>query len=275
MNGAGVKTVKEAGKIAKLESLLVSTPVEGTTGIAHTRWATHGPPNQKNAHPHMSQDGTHRGGAQRDHRERHRPQADARGAWLRLHIGHRHRGARPPHRGVLRRQPRRRGARGALAGGGDVRHRRDLLGRRRSKIVAARKGSPLVIGVGDKRELRRLRRLGDPRAHAPGRLPRRRRDGRDRRRRLSRHRHRTPSTIHKKVAQIDWDLAQIEKGGYAHFMLKEIFEQPKTVENTMRGRLLDDEGDVEARRSQPERRRAPLDRPHRHHRLRHVAGTRR
>ena len=58
MNGAGVKTVKEAGKIAKLESLLVASPVEGTTGIAHTRWATHGPPNQKNAHPHMSQDGS-------------------------------------------------------------------------------------------------------------------------------------------------------------------------------------------------------------------------
>ncbi|MFP5356426.1 MAG: glutamine--fructose-6-phosphate aminotransferase, partial [Gemmatimonadota bacterium] len=58
MNGAGVKTVKEAGKIAKLESLLGAAPVEGTTGIAHTRWATHGPPNQVNAHPHVSKDGT-------------------------------------------------------------------------------------------------------------------------------------------------------------------------------------------------------------------------
>ncbi|HEU4798632.1 MAG TPA: glutamine--fructose-6-phosphate aminotransferase, partial [bacterium] len=57
MNGAGVETVKEAGKIARLESLLGARPVVGTTGIAHTRWATHGPPNQVNAHPHMSQDG--------------------------------------------------------------------------------------------------------------------------------------------------------------------------------------------------------------------------
>ena len=57
MNGAGVETVKESGKIAKLEALLSSTPVHGTTGIAHTRWATHGPPNQKNAHPHLSGDG--------------------------------------------------------------------------------------------------------------------------------------------------------------------------------------------------------------------------
>jgi glucosamine--fructose-6-phosphate aminotransferase (isomerizing) len=48
--------------------------------------------------------------------------------------------------------------------------------------------------------------------------------------------------IQKKVSRIDWDLAQIERGGFAHFMLKEIFEQPQTVENTMRGRLLTDDG---------------------------------
>ena len=58
MNGAGVETVKEAGKISRLEAMLASKPVHGTTGIAHTRWATHGPPNQVNAHPHVSEDGT-------------------------------------------------------------------------------------------------------------------------------------------------------------------------------------------------------------------------
>jgi glutamine---fructose-6-phosphate transaminase (isomerizing) len=50
--------------------------------------------------------------------------------------------------------------------------------------------------------------------------------------------------LQKPVTKIDWDLEQIEKGGFAHFMLKEIFEQPQTIENTMRGRLLLEEGDA-------------------------------
>ena len=48
---------KEAGKIAELEKLILAEPVEGVYGIAHTRWATHGPPNQRNAHPHVSEAG--------------------------------------------------------------------------------------------------------------------------------------------------------------------------------------------------------------------------
>src|SRR5688572_10375669 len=58
LNGQGLKTRRAAGKIAKLEAALAKDPVEGALGIAHTRWATHGPPNEKNAHPHLSQDGT-------------------------------------------------------------------------------------------------------------------------------------------------------------------------------------------------------------------------
>ncbi|MGQ0646662.1 MAG: glutamine--fructose-6-phosphate transaminase (isomerizing) [Gemmatimonadaceae bacterium] len=240
MNGAGVETVKEAGKIARLEALLGSSPVHGTTGIAHTRWATHGPPNQVNAHPHVSQDGTiavvHNGII--ENATVLKQMLEARGyvftsdtdTEVLAHL------IQECFDGVLEDAViealwQVEGTYGIAVLSSVDSH----------KIVAARKGSPLLVGLGENEyfvasdvsailaHTRQVVYLDD------GEMAVVDRDG-------YRIIDLNAEEVQKKVARIDWDLAQIERGGFAHFMLKEIFEQPKTVENTMRGRLLPDEG---------------------------------
>lgn len=116
-----------------------------------------------------------------------------------------------------------------------------LSSRDAGKIVAARKGSPLLIGVGHGENFL----ASDPSAVlAHTRQVVYLDDGdvavieHDAYRVIDAH----AATISRKVDRIHWDLAEIERGGYDHFMLKEIFEQPVSVENTMRGRLILDDG---------------------------------
>jgi glucosamine--fructose-6-phosphate aminotransferase (isomerizing) len=240
MNGAGVETVKEAGKIARLESLLGANPVTGTTGIAHTRWATHGPPNQKNAHPHVSQDGTiavvHNGIIENATVLKKMLQArgyvftsDTDTEVLAHLIQECFDGTLED--AVIEALWQVEGTYGIAVISSVDSH----------KIVAARKGSPLLVGLGEDEyfvasdvsailaHTRQVVYLDDGEMAV-----------------LDRNGYRiidlTATEVHKKISKIDWDLAQIERGGFAHFMLKEIFEQPQTIENTMRGRLLDDEG---------------------------------
>ncbi len=239
-NGQGLVVVKQAGKLNMLEKQLLEYSPKGTCGIGHTRWATHGPPTATNAHPHVDQSGKialiHNGiienaGAikkvlqQRGHTFKSETDTEV----LAHLVGECYHGSLEEAVAEALRQVD--GAYGIAVISSDE---PDVL-------VAARKGSPLLIGVGDGEwfvasdasailsHTRSVVYLDDGEMVVLTRKGYRVRDL-------------MATLIEKPVNQIEWDLATIERGGYDHFMLKEIFEQADTVRNTMRGHLLEEEG---------------------------------
>ena len=240
LNGHGVETRKAAGKISRLEAALASAPISGNLGIAHTRWATHGAPNECNAHPHIDCKNNiavvHNGIIENSTTlkqqlvERgHKFVSETDTEVLAHLIEEAFDGSLED--AVIEALWQVEGTYGiAVVSGEDP-----------DKIVAARKGSPLLIGLGDGEyyiasdasailaQTREVVYLDD------GDLAVLTRDGY----RVIDLRARE---LNRSVHRIEWDLHQIERGGFDHFMLKEIFEQPATIENCMRGRLLDEEG---------------------------------
>jgi glucosamine--fructose-6-phosphate aminotransferase (isomerizing) len=240
MNGKGVETRKAKGKIAMLEKAISSQPIHGKVGIAHTRWATHGPPNECNAHPHHDCTGkisvVHNGiienyGPLRAMLKKtgHTFVSDTDTEVLAHLIEAAFDGNLED--AVVDALALVEGTYGiAVLSADDP-----------EKIVAARKGSPLLIGIGEGENYvasdvaailahtRQVVYLDD------GEMAIVKRDG-------YQVCDLDQQTIKKRVNRIEWDLDQIEKGGFDHFMLKEIMEQPQTIENTMRGRLVTEEG---------------------------------
>ena len=240
MNGKGVETRRAAGKISRLESTIAADPPQGTMGIAHTRWATHGPPNETNAHPHVSQNGkiavVHNGII--ENATVLKAGLESRGYVFKSDtdtevLAHLIETAYAGNleAAVIEALRQVDGTYGIAVISSDE----------KDKIVAARKGSPLLIGIGEGEYYvasdasailaytRHVVYLDD------GDIAVVTRDG-------YKVLDLDSVTREKPVTRIEWDLAQIERGGYPHFMLKEIFEQPTTVENTMRGRLILEEG---------------------------------
>ncbi|MDF1501585.1 glutamine--fructose-6-phosphate transaminase (isomerizing) [Roseisolibacter sp. H3M3-2] len=240
MNGKGVETRKAAGKISRLEGVIGSNPVHGTLGIAHTRWATHGPPTERNAHPHVDEQHqvavVHNGIIEN---------ATALKALLEK-TGHTFTSETDTEvlvhliesaydgnleDAVMEALHLVEGTYGIAV----------MHGREPNKIVAARKGSPLLVGVGDGEYFVAsdvsaiLAHTRDVVYLEDGEMAVITRDG-------YRICDLDATPVDRQVSRIDWDLDQIERGGFSHFMLKEIFEQPRTLENTMRGRLILEEG---------------------------------
>jgi len=233
-----ILTEKTAGKISALESLLSRNGKfdrTGGVGIAHTRWATHGAPTTPNAHPHHdagSRIAVVHNGIIENFRYL-KEQLEEAGVTLTTDtdtevlaqlIGHYYEGdLEDAVRLALKRVE---GTYGVAV----------ICAEEPDKIVVARNGSPLVLGIGENENFvasdvaailhhtRHVIYLDDHEMAV-----------------VERDRFRTTSldnvSVDKVIEKIDWDLADIEKGGYPHFMLKEIFEQPETVCNAMRGRF--------------------------------------
>ena len=240
INGSGLKIIKAAGKLSVLEQELKGRMPTGTVGIAHTRWATHGAPTSTNAHPHTDQSGRialiHNGIIENSNAIR--KTLEARGHTFKSEtdtevlahlVGEFYQGNLEEALAAALRDVD--GAYGLALLSSDE---PDVL-------VAARKGSPLLVGVGENeffvasdaspllQHTRSVVYLDD------GEMVVLTREG-------YRVRNLETTRISKPVNQIEWDLAQVERNGFPHFMLKEIYEQPESLCNTIRGRLLDDEG---------------------------------
>jgi glucosamine--fructose-6-phosphate aminotransferase (isomerizing) len=240
----GLTVHKKAGKLANLVAELAHHSVSGTLGIGHTRWATHGLPNDRNAHPHATEDGRiviiHNGIIEN---YLHLKEAlQARGHTFRSDtdsevLAHLIEEKYAQHGGDLEEAVRAslrevRGAYGIVVT--HVDHR---------EIVAARTVSPLVMGVGEGEMFLA--------SDVPALLPYTRNmvflhdgdlvvlhdDGY----------HITTldgAAVARDVTHIDWDAEAAEKGGFDTYMLKEIHEQPQALTNTLMGRLHDETGEV-------------------------------
>src|SRR6267154_36654 len=240
LNGAGVETRKLAGRIAGLRELLTRKPLHGRCGIGHTRWATHGAPTERNAHPHTDCTGklalVHNGIIENADVLRKRLEEDghrfvtATDTETLVHLIEESPGATLEAR-LIASLDHVEGTYGiAVVSETDP-----------GKIVVARRGSPVLLGVGDGEFLV----ASDARAVlAHTRSVVYLNDGdvavvtRAGYRVLDSH----AQEQERAVDDIEWDLDAIALGGYPHFMLKEICEQAETVRSTLRGRLLAEEG---------------------------------
>jgi len=239
----GLRVVRRPGKLSVLANALAEEPIPGTIGIGHTRWATHGRPSQENAHPHTAGSVTvvHNGII-----ENHlalRSQMEALGRKFSSDTDTEvfaHLIDQAIAEGASSLPAAVRTAIGQVDGTYAI---VVLCERFPDTIVAARNASPLVVGVGNGESF--------VASDVPAILEHTRKivfleEGDMVEIRASGYQvsDRAGQAVTRPIETITWSAAQAEKDGYPHFMLKEIFEQPRAVADTLRGRLLPESGDA-------------------------------
>jgi len=249
----GSKTLdlrRAAGKLANLEEVLREHPLDGTFGIGHTRWATHGRPTEENAHPHRDCTGrivvVHNGIVE-NYLELKR-ELTAQGHKFVTEtdteiIAHLIEQVQKDAEAAGKPVPLEAAVRSAVKCLTGAFALGVLSAAEPDKIIAARLGPPVIIGVGEGESfvasdvpgiLHHTRNVyfladGDLAILTPAGVKLTDFDG---------------NTIERELTRIQWDPIQAEKGGYKHFMLKEIWEQPRAVTDTTLGRVSLDSGKV-------------------------------
>ena len=250
-NGAkGELQVRRAeGKLRNLEEVIRLKPLDGTYGIGHTRWATHGRPTEENAHPHRDCTGkivvVHNGIVENylalkkklieeGHRFSTETDTEVIAHLVENYFLHKSNGHRPSLEEAVRKTVKQLSGVFALA---------VISEEEPNKIVAARNGPPAVIGLGNDEYfvasdvpaiLYHTRDLfflhdGDLAVITPSGVQLMDFDGKP---------------VVREVQHVTWDPIMAEKGGFKHFMLKEIYEQPRAVRDTALGRISQDSGQV-------------------------------
>ncbi len=232
-----LKVIKKPGKILNLEKDPRLKKLRGNIGIGHVRWSTHGSPSEINSHPHLDCKSeiaiVHNGiienyQALKDilEKEGHKIISETDSEIIAHLIEKFYKGNL--EKAVMKALKLLEGAHGLA-----------IVHKNENRIIAARKGSPLIIGIGKGEMfvasdaaaiLRHTKKVvylkdGEVANVTPSKFRVRNLDGKK---------------VEKEVEEIKWTLSQIERKGFKHFMLKEIFEQPESLENALRGRVKHD-----------------------------------
>jgi glucosamine--fructose-6-phosphate aminotransferase (isomerizing) len=234
---------RASGKLRNLEEVIQASPLDGVYGIGHTRWATHGRPTEENAHPHRDCTGqlvvVHNGIIENYLELKEMLQAEGHkfvtetDTEVVAHLVEKHMKGLPLEEAVRRSLKELRGIYSLVF----------LSAKDPYKIVAARLGPPSVIGLGEGEYfvasdipalLEHTREMfflqdGDIAVLTKDGVCVMDHDGK---------------SIERPTHHVSWDPIMAEKGGYKHFMQKEIFEQPRAVRDTLLGRISQDTGKI-------------------------------